>query len=747
MVKNFKRRVLAMVLILTICIGLFLPLNVQANNETEKVLTDATEEEALINDIIEKTQMTNNTEERLVDDTENNIYYISNIAEIVKLDIYGNFPESKFFLTTDLDFSSTEIKPLCNNFQGTLDGCGHTITFNIDEHTGAFANTQYLGLFSECTGATIKNLYVNANISLTTGGSFFNTSVYVGGIAGSSTDSIIENVHVSGNINILTSNDNSPWVGGIVGEATNTKINLSSNASTITTEANSYVGIVRAGGLCGEFSGTIENCYNKGDIKSTASIDSPYAGGLVGINNGIINKSYNSGKVQSKGPSTSMSDIYAGGIAAKGENGSSVTECAVMSPEISVTTGWINTGYKYIIANGGNKSNNISINTISGSPTNDSNIRYTQDELKTSAPYKSFNFMNIWAIDGISNNGYPFLYINKYVIDLDEQIIPEGFMFLIGNGYVNEYNFLQTDDGFTLCSKPLSEILLEMCITDKQVNGEDPKEDYISFTYLCDWYLFSIDSSYGILKMRDGNEKLLEDGTYVTSGVGTSIPFLSFTISDLEKLNDDLKQGKENGKSEINFYNVLDRLINGKAVSHYDFSRTMTDYFNTEGAKGLYLIAEEYIRKVIANERDENGYITLPKGVAAEQIKFLEKFPNIYESENNRIKVKNYNLTYDEKCAILACHTANKSINNFVAENILHARWTNRAHGFLIGTDLYLILELPNGEIVKIPRELVEKGFYHLVKADSGIGEESTPKDNPYFSLVENALSKIFGDI
>lgn len=82
MVKNFKRRVLAMVLILTICIGLFLPLNVQANNETEKVLTDATEEEALINDIIEKTQMTNNTEERLVDDTENNIYYISNIAEI-----------------------------------------------------------------------------------------------------------------------------------------------------------------------------------------------------------------------------------------------------------------------------------------------------------------------------------------------------------------------------------------------------------------------------------------------------------------------------------------------------------------------------------------------------------------------------------------------------------------------------------------------------------------------------------------
>lgn len=34
MIKNFKRRVLAMVLIFTICIGLFLPLNVQANDAT-----------------------------------------------------------------------------------------------------------------------------------------------------------------------------------------------------------------------------------------------------------------------------------------------------------------------------------------------------------------------------------------------------------------------------------------------------------------------------------------------------------------------------------------------------------------------------------------------------------------------------------------------------------------------------------------------------------------------------------------
>ncbi len=739
MIKELRRRVLAIVLIFTICIGLFLPIKVQANDTTEKIPINAKTEETSIN---------NTVEERIaVDDPDNGIYYISNIMETDKIRLYGTFPDTQFFLTTDLNFSSTEIAPLCDNFKGTFDGCGHTITFNIDENTGAFANNQYLGLFSTCTDATIKNLYINANISLTTGGSFFNPSAYVGGIAGTSTNSIVENVHVSGNINILTDNDNSPWVGGLIGEATNTNISLSSNEATIVAEANSYIGIVRAGGLCGEFSGTIENCYNKGDVKATASIDTPYAGGLVGINAGTITKSYNSGKVQSAGPSTSMSDIYAGGIVAKGENGSSVTDCAVMSPEISVATGWINTGYKYIIANGGDKSNNISINSISGSPTNDSNIRYTQNELKTSAPYKNFNFINIWAIDGSSNNGYPFLYINKYVIDLNEQIIPEGFGFLIEDGYVSQSDFRQTDDGFTLCLVPISEILLNMGVTDNRIEGDNPEKEFLSLNVLTDWYLFNVGTDYSILKMRDATGRILEDGTTDTSGIGTAIPFLNFSISNLKSFNEDLKQDKEDTLNERFFYYDLYRLINGKTDILYIYSKTIANYFDKEESKGSYLIAEEYIRKIIAKERDENGYITLPEGIASEQIKFLEMFPDIYEAENNRIKVKNYNLTHDEKCAILACHSGNKSLNNYATENILHARWTIRIGAFLHGTDPVLIINLPDGETMEVSREVAGKAFSHLVKADAGIGEESTPKDNPYFSLVENTLIKIYGDI
>ena len=144
---------------------------------------------------------------------------------------------------------------------------------------------------------------------------------------------------------------------------------------------------------------------------------------------------------------------------------------------------------------------------------------------------------------------------------------------------------------------------------------------------------------------------------------------------------------------------------------------------------------------------NSGGYITLPEGIASEQIKFLEMFPDIYEAENNRIKVKNYNLTHDEKCAILACHSGNKSLNNYATENILHARWTIRIGAFLHGTDPVLIINLPDGETMEVSREVAGKAFSHLVKADAGIGEESTPKDNPYFSLVENTLIKIYGDI
>ena len=648
-------------------------------------------------------------------------------------------PIKHYVLTEDIVISG-DWKPI-SNFTGTFDGGGHTITFNIDKSTGAFVSTQYLGLFASCTDATIKNLYVNGNISLTTGGSLSNPNVYVGGVVASSTNSTLENVHFSGNINVETNNDNSSWAGGLVGKADNTKISLCSNTAPITTKVNTVIGVTKAGGLCGELNGAIDNSYNLGNVMATAATDSPYAGGLVGNNKGSITKSYNAGTVKSQGSGMSLSDVYAGGITALGETGSSVTDCAVMSSEISVVIGWVNTGYKNIIAKGGNKSNNIAVNSISGTPSNDANSRYTNAKLKTPEPY-SFDFSNTWAIDGTINNGYPYHCRNPYAVNVQYQNVPSALQSFIDEGYISINDIKQTNDGFTMCTKSLAEIFSSFGISE--IKGVDGKS--LDLKYLTAWYIYNIGNNYSILKMRGLNEE---------GGIGTSIPLMDFDINLLNLFLEELTQQVEQlSQNQTNLYAELDKLIYGKYDAHYAYCVPIADYFSKTSSKGSHLVAEEYIRKILANERDADGYINAPSNIEPTQTNFLKKLPEIYDNENNRIKVSNYNLTNNEKKAIIACRLGNISINAYSAENIAHAKATIVLGNFLQSTDTTLVIELENEETLEIEqfeiqREIAKDWFASAVKADAGIGEDPMPSPKELFvaGVLYPFLASNFGDV
>ena len=139
MTKNFRSKILAIILIAVILIGLFLPIKAQATNITEEV------------------QTTNTVEETTESETATNIYYISSELDLSQIGVYGGFTGTRFILTNDLELSG-EWLPFSNDFRGIFDGGGHTITYNINETTGALADTQYLGLFGACTDAIIKNL-------------------------------------------------------------------------------------------------------------------------------------------------------------------------------------------------------------------------------------------------------------------------------------------------------------------------------------------------------------------------------------------------------------------------------------------------------------------------------------------------------------------------------------------------------------------------------------------------------------
>lgn len=184
-------------------------------------------------------------------------------------------------------------------FTGLFDGKGYEVQ-------NLFINrTSYnVGLFESIKNATIKNLGL-ASLSFTgdpNGGNGF----VLGGLAGASTDSQIDNCYTSGNIS------QSADAGGLIGKNLRTPITNSHSACNVTAHNNSSP----VGGLIGNNSQSdITNCYATGNLNSLGSA----VGGLIGSTaSGAINQCYAMGNIQvGRGE-------YIGGLV--GINGSTITK-------------------------------------------------------------------------------------------------------------------------------------------------------------------------------------------------------------------------------------------------------------------------------------------------------------------------------------------------------------------------------------------------------------------------------------
>ncbi len=159
-------------------------------------------------------------------------------------------------------------------FKGTFDGNGYSIRgIYIDK-----ADSENVGLFGVTNiNATVKNLTVQGSIR---GGN------YTGGIVGYS-QALIENC-VS--LVSVTSQDDSLHVGGITGYNSG-KITQSQYNGEIRVGFSTFVG-----GIAGSNLGTIEKCFNVGEIASYNSV----VGGIAGNNAESIEICMNSGRVTGK---------------------------------------------------------------------------------------------------------------------------------------------------------------------------------------------------------------------------------------------------------------------------------------------------------------------------------------------------------------------------------------------------------------------------------------------------------------
>ena len=222
--------------------------------------------------------------------TESDPYRIFNAVNLTQMRNFLNQEGVYFKLQNDIDLTDwladnypgqgwQPVGSSSEPFKGVLDGNGKTISgFSINR-----SSTDYVGLFSYVTGATIKDLTLKGDIkgkayvgsllgygsatvtNYTFEGTVTGTGNYTGGVGGvggyQSTGS--SSITVKGTVK------GGNYTGGIYGYG----VGLTSATFTGQVTGSSYIG-----GLEGQGSGTFNSCIVNAPVKGT----SQYTGGLVG---------------------------------------------------------------------------------------------------------------------------------------------------------------------------------------------------------------------------------------------------------------------------------------------------------------------------------------------------------------------------------------------------------------------------------------------------------------------------------
>ncbi len=244
------------------------------------------------------------------DGTEESPYLIKTSAQLLGM---GAYADKHFALANNiiLPLNSEDrpnFSPLFSDekpFNGTFDGRGYTIKnlyiYNTDTYyTGLFASVGENGVVKNLELADVKIFGAN----------------YVGGIAGLSFGSIID-CEVSGNITYVPANDYQVYIGGIAGRGSLDKCNSAVEIKVFGFNSTCYVGGLAGYSTSKSIpdSSNTGNIIVKTTIRN--SNNSTYVGGLVGYgySSNTITSSYNTGAitVDSGGVYT-----YVGGLVGSG---------------------------------------------------------------------------------------------------------------------------------------------------------------------------------------------------------------------------------------------------------------------------------------------------------------------------------------------------------------------------------------------------------------------------------------------
>ncbi|MCD8017800.1 MAG: S-layer homology domain-containing protein [Oscillospiraceae bacterium] len=298
--------------------------------------------------------------------TESDPYLVSSEAGLLYLQAQvadGTSYEGQYIeLTADIELTAewTPIGDNTNMFAGTFDGGGYTISGLSIGTSSAPSAAQYAGLFGYvASGTVIRNITLE-NVSIYTEPA---SAAYAGALvafmkadSSGSTQTILDNCHVSGVISVNTNGNAIAMVGGLAGFS-NQYITVSSCSADVNVSVATGSKQANVGGLIGfeSVKGLLINSASYGSVTSDSSASgSNNVGGLVGGANGMIYNCCTAATVTAEQSQTNIgafagnfaaatlaySCYYSSGssIDAVGSNGSSAADsCAVTAAELGTS--------------------------------------------------------------------------------------------------------------------------------------------------------------------------------------------------------------------------------------------------------------------------------------------------------------------------------------------------------------------------------------------------------------------------
>jgi hypothetical protein len=251
----------------------------------------------------------------------------------------------------------------------------------------------------------ITDSHASGNV---TGSSSSYGDVYVGGLVGNSGYGSIANSYATGDVTGSSSSSSSSYsvyIGGLAGSSSSSITNCYATGDVTSSSSRVY-----AGGLTGSSSGSITNSYATGDVTTSTSSNYNYAGGLVGNSGSSITNCYATGDVT--GGSTNYN--YLGGLVGQNNSNGSITNCYATG-NITGTTTSRNSSVGALVGVGGSNILNCYFLRVTGGPggvgnssSDDGNVvGLTTAQMKSKSNFPGFNFSTIWNMD--EGRTYPYL--------------------------------------------------------------------------------------------------------------------------------------------------------------------------------------------------------------------------------------------------------------------------------------------------------------------------------------------------